>query len=111
MYISDQFFWMQNEGGRTKIELTGIAATEKSLRMMTGIASWTRYLLLFTVHFCCMEHDYFYRVWLFINLLLAPLCLPVNEHDTQAETELWELTQAGHSQPRANAVFCPNYCH
>ena len=53
---------MQNEGGRTKIELTGIAATEKSLRMMTGIASWTRYLLLFTaVHFCGMEHDYFYH--------------------------------------------------
>ena len=40
---------MQNEGGRTKIELTGIAATEKSLRMITGITSWTRYLLLFTV--------------------------------------------------------------
>ena len=35
------FFVMQNEGGRPKIELTGIAATEKSLRVMTGIASWT----------------------------------------------------------------------
>ena len=32
-------FVIQNEGGRPKIELTGIAATEKSLRMMTGIAS------------------------------------------------------------------------
>ena len=41
MYISDDFFVMQNEGGRPKIELTGIAATEKSLRLMTGIASWT----------------------------------------------------------------------
>ena len=84
---------MQNEGGRTKIELTGIAATEKSLRMMTGIASWTRYLLLFTV---CIFAAWNMTIFIMFDCLSIccwppsgpPLCLPVNEPDTQAEPEL-----------------------
>ena len=54
MYIISYFFGIQNEGGRAKIELTGIAATEKSLRMMTGIASHGRDI------YCCsafLQHE------------------------------------------------------
>ena len=54
MYIITYFFGIQNEGGRAKIELTGIAATEKSLRMMTGIASHGRDI------YCCsafLQHE------------------------------------------------------
>ena len=47
MYIISYFFGIKHGGGRTKIELTGIAATEKSLRMMTGIASHGRDI------YCC----------------------------------------------------------